>query len=196
MSTRLRWAAAAVAALVTVGLVPSPASAGVPSGSFDDQEVVEVTRPGTPDGASGGLGFHRTRADEVSANNAAVAYAACDGCRAVALSFQVVLASRGPTDIEANNLALAMTENCSGCEALAMAHQVVVASDGRLRLSDRGRSRLKAVRNDLERLAGSDRPLLEIRAEVQALMERVSEIVANDLRTRPVIRSKERLDRD
>lgn len=199
----LRWAAAVVAATLALAGLPATASAAAASGTtpgarsvtFTDQQVLELTRDGTRRGVSG-LGVHHTDADRVTARNAAVAYAACDGCRAVALSFQVVLADGRPSDIDAQNLAVALNDHCRHCETLAVAYQVVVASPGRTRLTEVGRVGLQYVELRLGALARSGRPLPEIRREADRLMRIVQDIVTEELDARPVIRERERWDRD
>ncbi len=192
---RLRWVALALATALAVGAVAAPAGAAQRTATFTDQKVVELTRDDTRRGVSG-LGLHHTEADRVRARNAAVAYAACDGCRAVALSFQVVLADRGPRDVDAQNLAVAVNKDCRRCESLAVAYQVVVASPGRTRLSEVGRVGLQYVEVRLRGLARSNKPLPEIRRDADRLMEIVQDIVTEELDARPVIRERERWDRD
>ena len=203
VARRLRWAAAVVTAVLVVAGVPATAGAAAATGrapsarsvTFTDQQVVELTRQGTRRGAAG-LGVHHTDADRVTARNTAVAYAACDGCRAVALSFQVVLADGRPADVDAQNLAVALNDHCRRCETLAVAYQVVVASPGRTRLSEVGRVGLQYVEVRLRGLARSGKPLPEIRREADRLMRIVQEIVTEELDARPVIRERERWDRD
>ena len=203
VARRPRWVAVVVAVLLAIGAIPATAGASAAAGSapgarsvtFTDEEVVELTRDGTRRGASG-LGVHHTNADRVTARNSAVAYAACDGCRAVALSFQVVLADDRPTDIDAQNLAVAVNDHCRRCETLAVAYQVVVASPGRTRLTEVGRVGLQYVEVRLRGLARSGKPLEQIRREADRLLRVVQEIVTEELDARPVIRERARWDRD
>ena len=160
-----------------------------------DQKVVEQTRDGARRGASG-LGGHHVEAQRVRARNAAVAYSACDGCRAVALSFQVVLADRGPTDVDAQNVAVAVNRDCRRCESLAVAYQVVVVSPRRTHLTEVGRMGLYYVQVRLKGLAHSGKPLAQIRRDADRLMEIVQDIVTEELDSRPMIRERERWDRD
>ena len=158
--------------------------------SFDDQRVVELTTYGSRGKA--GLALHQTRAKSVTATNAAVAYTACDGCRAVALSFQVVIADGAPTDLDVGNLALAMNENCTGCESVAVAFQLVLASDRRLVFSDEGRHELNDLRQQLKALARSDLPVAEIQTTAESMMSDVANVLASELR----VRAKVRCDHD
>jgi hypothetical protein len=184
-----------VAALVLVLTQANAALAherrGDDSATFDDQRVVELTTEGATKGRAG-LAFHQTRADQVTATNAAVAYTACDGCRAVALSFQVVVADGAPTSLDVGNLALAMNENCTGCESVAVAFQVVLASDRRLVLTQTGRQELADLRTQLRGLARSDLPVMEIESQAQSLMAGVADVLASELK----VRAKVRCDKD
>lgn len=188
-----------LAALLAVAAAPA-LSAGHASAAttghrmVDDRRIVEATRDGSALGASR-LAVHRTRTTGVEATNAAVAYTSCDGCRAVALSFQVVIAERAPLDVSADNLALAVTEGCTGCESLALAYQVVVTSPGRAHISDRGHRRLESARHRLRSLAHSRKPLTQVRSEASALMGVVAQVMTEELRTRPTVRAKERWER-
>ena len=187
--------AAALAALLLVGLQPAPAAAAPSKASFNDQKVIELKKAGTRKSASG-LGYHHTEADRVSATNVAVAYASCDGCRAVSLSFQIVLADRRPEKVDVRNVAVAMNEKCRRCETLALAYQVVVTSDRQTRMSEQGRVGIAWVRHRLDLLARSGKPLPQIREDARKLMDVVAVIVKREIHAKPVVRAKERWDRD
>ncbi len=154
--------------------------------SFDDQRVVEVTTGGSH--SSAGLAYHQTRAKDVTATNAAIAYTSCDDCRAVALSFQVVIADGGPTSLDVGNLALALNENCTGCESVAVAYQVVLASDRRLVLSSSGKGELSDLRRDLRRLARSGQPVSQIQATAEAMMAQVTDVLSRELQVKAKVR--------
>lgn len=160
--------------------------------TFDDQRVVELTTSGSRGRA--GLAYHETRAKQVTATNAAVAYASCDGCRAVALSFQVVVADGAPTTLDVGNLAVALNENCEGCEAVAVAFQLVLASDRNLVLTGRGRYEIDRLRHELRALARSDRPVAEIQTTAEAMMGRVADVLASELKVRPKVRCAHDID--
>lgn len=195
---RLVWRPA-VAVLLTAAAVPA-LTAGRASAAtsghraVDDRRVVQATRVSSTPGASG-LSVHRTSGASVGATNTAVAYVTCDRCRAVALSFQVVIAQRSPGEVTAGNVALAVTEGCHDCESLAMAYQVVVTTDGRTHISARGHRMLDSVRSRLRALSQSHRPVEEIRTQADSLMAVVTQVVAEELRTRPTVRSRERWER-
>ena len=161
--------------------------------TFDDQRIVELTTEGSRGRA--GLALHQTRAESVTATNAAVAYTACDGCRAVALSFQVVIADGAPKDLDVGNLAVAMNENCSGCESVDVAFQVVLASDRRLVLSNDGRQQLNDLRHQLKALARSDLPVAEIQSEAESMMSDVATVLAAQLSVRPKVRCDHDVER-
>jgi hypothetical protein len=163
------------------------------SESFDDQRIVELTTSASRGKA--GLALHQTRAKSVTATNAAVAYTACDDCRAVALSFQVVIADGAPTDLDVGNLAVAMNENCTGCESVAVAFQLVLASDRKLVLSSDGRHELNDLRRQLKTLARSDLPVAEIQSTAESMMSDVANVLATQLRVRAKVRCDHDLER-
>jgi hypothetical protein len=190
-----RWVVAVAAGLALAVGPASLASAHESrhqrgTATFEDQEVVELTTSGTR--SASGLTYHQTHADSVTATNAAVAYAACDDCRAVSLSMQVVVADGGPSTLDVGNVAVAMTENCTGCEAVAVAYQLVIASGDRLKLSGAGHRELADLRRDLRRLARSDASPEEVQAQADALMAQVTATLSQELR----VRVKVRCDRD
>lgn len=189
---------AAVAASTVVLLVGTSqlASAHEPQQrSFDDQQVVELSGAADQTGHAAGLDYHQTHADSVSATNVAVAHTTCDGCRAVALSYQVVVADRGPTTLDVANVALALNESCEGCESLAVAYQLVVATDDRAWLTGSGHRELAQLRRELRQLARSDAPLEQVQAQATALMDEVTAVVSGNLRVRPTVRRDHDLER-
>lgn len=163
--------------------------------SFEDQQVVELSGAADQAGHAAGLHYHQTHADEVTATNVAVAHTTCDGCRAVALSYQVVVADRGPTSIDVANVALALNEDCEGCESLAQAYQLVVATDDRAWLSGSGQRELAQLRRDLRTLARSDEPLEQVQVQATALMDQVTATISDHLRVRPQVRRDHDLER-
>lgn len=179
--------------LITTGQVASAHESQ--DQTFADQRVVELTGVADQSGAASGLRFHQTHAEHVTATNLAVAHTACDGCRAVTLSFQVVVADRGPASLDVANLALAVNEDCTGCESLAVAYQLVVATDDRARLAAGGQQQLAQLRRDLRELSRSDLPLEQVQARAEALMGEVTTAVAANLRVRPQVRCDHDLHR-
>jgi hypothetical protein len=166
------------------------ASSRPASASFTDQRVTEVTTSGSQ-GVTG-LAFHLTHAGAVAATNVAVARTTCDGCRAVALSFQVVVADAGPASLDVGNAALALNAGCTGCESVAVAYQLVLVGDRRMVLTDEGRRELADLRDRLRRLARSDRSVTEIQVRAERLMTAVGRVLAGELR----VPARARLDHD
>jgi hypothetical protein len=196
-----RWGRVVGSGLVALGLVLAQSHAALAdqqgkdgTATFDDQKVVELTKAGQSKGRSG-LAFHQTRADQVTATNAAVAYTSCDGCRAVALSFQVVVADGNPSSLDVGNLALAMNENCTGCESVAVAYQVVLASDRRLSLTSDGRAELSDLRRQLHDLARSDLAVTDIEQQAQSLMAGVATVLASELQVKARVRCDKDVER-
>ncbi len=63
----------------------------------------------------------------VDSTNAAYAFANCNGCSTVAVSFQLVLIVGRSETIAPINVAQALNGNCPGCVTVAIAHQIVVS---------------------------------------------------------------------
>jgi len=182
----------AIALAVLWGTV-APAEAG--HGKTVRTDVtVEVHRDGQSKARSA-LKLAQTFRDDVSAVNQAYAYAQCNDCRAVAAAFQVVLANRAPTNLAADNAAVASNENCQRCETVAIAYQFVVVNPHRSQLTAAGHIRLAKVRFDLLRLTRSGRPPAEITAEAEGLAAEVASILTTELRTKPAIHRKVRTER-
>ncbi|HEX6421198.1 MAG TPA: hypothetical protein VFZ77_22040 [Acidimicrobiales bacterium] len=137
------------------------------------------------DKARAGLRVDRTHARTVTALNSAEATARCDDCRAVALSFQVVLADRGPAEVAADNAAIAHNEACQRCETVAVAYQFVVVSPARAHVTPTGHARLADVRAELHRLAHGGGTAEDIAAAAGALAAEVADVLATELRTLP-----------
>ena len=174
---------------------PLASAQGVHERTFADQRVVELTGTADQSGRAAGLEYHQSHADDVTATNLAVAHTTCDGCRAVALSFQVVVADRGPTSLDVTNLALALNEGCTGCESLAVAYQLVVATDDRVWLAGAGHRQLAQLRRELRALAWSSAPLEEVQARADALMAETTAAVSANLRVRAEVRCDHDLNR-
>lgn len=196
---RRRAARLAAAVSTCLGLVFTTAqlaSAAAPAHrAFADQRVVQLRGAAGQARGAAALSYHQTHADGVTATNVALAHATCDGCRAVSLSFQVVVAGRAPASLALGNVALASNEGCRQCESLAVAYQLVVTSDGRAWLSGRGHGRLVQLRQQLWSLARSDAPLEQVRTEADALMDELTAAVAANLRVHPQVRRSDHLDR-
>jgi hypothetical protein len=174
---------AAVAGLVLVQALPAEASAG----SFDDNQVVQLTRPGQVRG-SGGLELHLTSRPDVRATNTAVAMTQCDDCRATAVSFQVVLADRGPTSVYVGNLAYAANTSCARCDSVAVAYQFVLLDGSDAQLSPAGRRRLDLIDAALRDLARSGAPAEDIQSAADGYASQVLDVLATDVHERPTIR--------
>lgn len=189
---RLRRAIAAIALGLTVGTgAVAPADAS-PS-TIQSDVTVELDRDGRTSGRSA-LRVAQTSASEVSAVNRAYAGARCDDCRAVAVSFQIVLANRGPTQITPDNAALAVNEDCQRCETVAIAYQFVVAGSGRSHVTPAGHMSLAGVRGALRELSRSGLPAAELGAQADVLAGEVSSVLTTELWSVPTVRREIRRD--
>lgn len=131
--------------------------------------------------------LHRARR-LAAATNVSVAYARCTDCRALAVSFQVVLVRRPAPDLVLTNRALAVTDRCTRCEALSYAYQWVVVTGADRRLSPYGRWRLGQLEWRLRALVRSRPPAGRLAAGVERLAAKVQHVLATEVRERPVLR--------
>lgn len=181
-----RFAAAVAMTATAVTLVPLPAAAsGTGSRTVVSAAVATVRHDG------------RTRTDSdfdvrrvpfglTAATNTAVAYARCRHCRALAVSFQVVLVRRLSADLAVRNRAVAVTDRCTRCEAVARAYQWVVVTGTDRRLSARGQRQLAQVGRRLRALVRSRPQAAALESRVAALAEQVGWVLAQEIRRRPV----------
>ena len=100
-------------------------------GPGDNQTIAIVTRDG---GTVYDVSFALVWADQntVLNRNEAYAFASCTACRAVAVSFQVVLVVGQAHVVAPQNIAAAVTYHCVACITQALATQLVVTVPGPL----------------------------------------------------------------
>ena len=180
-------AAVTIAAAAAVTLAPLPAAASEGGGSRTVVTSAEATvhRDG------------RTRTDSdfdvrrvpfglTAATNTAFAYARCRHCRALAVSFQVVVARTVPADLAVNNHALAVTDHCTRCEAVARAYQWVIVTGADYRLSGHGQRELVHIGWQLRALVRSRPTAAVLETKVAALADRVGVVLSQEIRRRPI----------
>jgi hypothetical protein len=188
---RLAASVAAVAAIIVAQQLPADAKTthGQGTVTFDDRQVVQLTRPGAERGR-GGLALHLTSKDQVIAGNLAVATTTCDNCHATAISFQVVIADKAPTSLDVGNAAVADNSECAFCDADAFAYQFVLAFNGDARITGSGRRQLQQVDAALRRLARSGASADDIQTAVDGYAAQVDSVLSSELQVRPVVHKK------
>jgi hypothetical protein len=175
--------AVVVTAAVALSLLPgTPASAAAGGRSVDTRAVAMVRHDGAVR-TDTGFAVSMGRRPVSAATNISVAYARCTGCRALAVSFQVVLVRRLPADLALTNRAVAVTDHCRRCEALAWAYQWVVVTGDR-QLSPSGQWRLRLLERRLRLLVRSKPAAAALASGVQRLAARVQRVLATEIRTR------------
>jgi putative peptide zinc metalloprotease protein len=177
---RLKFLVLTVLALLSLGTVAHAAT--LTSGAANSAYAEASATPGTSvfDLA---LGLRENATDTIDESNSAVAYSTCDGCRAIAIAFQVVIVQGRPSTIVPENVAVAVNEGCSGCSSLALAHQFVVGKGRPARITKTGRRELLDVTEDLVRLERSYKRFTnaEIEARVDADAAKVRAILDTEL---------------
>lgn len=128
----------------------------------------------------------RTSGPDAAAVNLALATTSCRSCRAAALAFQIVLASRFTGELKAQNFALARSGGCRRCETLAVAYQFVVTSKGHLMLAPGARAELARMGDQLRQLAHEQAPTATLKARADLLAAKIRDILAHELTTRHI----------
>ncbi|MCW2792112.1 MAG: hypothetical protein JWO76_1210 [Nocardioides sp.] len=123
--------------------------------------------------------------DQVTNTNEAYAVASCDGCAAVAVSFQVVLVMGDANVVVPQNLAVSATYNCLECLTYALASQLVVTLDGPL--SDDSMAELQALWQDIAQFAQNitSVPLSDLQQALADYQDQIAEIIQEDDNAEP-----------
>jgi hypothetical protein len=163
------------------------AGPAVTTARADDQQVVtSATAEVSSDGAFRfDDAFRVLEFDDEVVNPGNYAYAhavGCEGCKAVAISFQIVLVQQAPETLAPENLGLALNENCDTCDAAAGAYQFVVGGHP-VRLTERGRGQLNAIAHRVDALQWQRLTGPEMIAEADALADQVDSVLQTELRS-------------
>jgi putative peptide zinc metalloprotease protein len=171
-----------LALLAALGPAVAPAWADDgEGGSRNDNAAVAVN---LKDGASVfefAFSVRQTMSDVIDHTNTAVAYSECEDCRTVALAVQVVLVASNPSVVTPENVAVAVNYECTSCETFAAAYQFVIGTDGPVQFTREGRRELNRIRQELRKLIRQDLPFDELDARIDELMNRLRNVLDNEL---------------
>lgn len=179
-------AAVAVAAAAAVTLVPLPAAASEGGSRTVVTSAVATVHHNGRTRTDTDFDIRRVPFGLTAATNTAFAYAHCRHCRALAVSFQVVVARTVPADLAVNNHALAVTDRCTRCEAVARAYQWVIVTGPDYRLSGHGQRELAHIGWQLRALVRSRPTAAVLETKVAALADRVGVVLSQEIRRRPI----------
>jgi len=116
--------------------------------------------------------------DSINAYNDADAVSTkCNGCRSVAIAFQIVADSKSADSVNVGNFASAVNNQCANCQTLGIAYQFVMAKPTALDWYDR--VKLYRVEHDLMMLRWSNAPVASVAGQVESLAGQVAGILAN-----------------
>ena len=174
-------------AATAVTLVPLPAEASGSGGSRTvvSSAVATVHHDGRTRTDSD-FDVRRVAFGLSAATNTAVAYARCRHCRALAVSFQIVVARGVSADLAVNNHALAVTDRCTRCEAVARAYQWVVVTGADYRLSPHGQRELAQIGWQLKALVRSRPDRRGAGAQGRGAGRAGGRVLTQEIRRRPV----------
>jgi putative peptide zinc metalloprotease protein len=188
---------------LAVVLVPREAGAQPDSGATSDATapatptwVFPFNRPAPPDkGDNQALAVNTTDGgtvydvafalvwaddDTVLNTNEAYALASCEGCRTVAVAFQVVLVVGSADVVVPQNLSAAVNYGCVECVTVALAQQLVVTVPEAL--DAQSLAELEALWREIAAFGGNleDVPLSEIQARLEDFERQVLAVVGVD----------------
>jgi len=173
--TRVRRLLTLLALLAGFAVPAAPAVAG------GDTSALAIN---TKDGTSlfkFAFEVRKTMSEVVDETNTAFAYNNCTGCRAVAVSFQVVLVMADASTVTPTNVAVAINENCTLCDAAAFAYQFVVGTNGPVSFTKEGRDGLKELRKRLAGLGEANLSDADLAAELDDIAGELAGILTNEL---------------
>jgi hypothetical protein len=157
--TRFRTTLAALSAalaLATGGFFAADAQAD-DAGTGPDQVIWAKTTGLNARDLLSGVQVGSYKGDNLqSANIARSDSTDCTDCRTVAVAVQAVLVKGSPHTASPTNAAIAINENCVGCTTYAFAYQYIVSTKDRVVLTDPGRDRIAAIREDIAAAAKSE----------------------------------------
>jgi hypothetical protein len=117
----------------------------------------------------------------IDQSNKALAYGNCQACRTIAIAIQLLIATGDFHVVAPTNLAVAMNDRCPSCATLAYAYQLVLAAPTLMSLTPEGREKLATILAAVVLVGSSDVPVEQIRAQLDALMDELREVVATEV---------------
>lgn len=166
-----------LAALLGLGL----AAASPAQSRADDNAAIAVN---TKDGTTVfkvAFAIRHVMSNVVDQTNAAVAYASCSDCAAVAIAFEIVLVESNPDVVTPTNIAIAFNENCSMCVAVAEAYQFVLGTGGLVHFDSEGNRILAEIRRELHQLRKEDLTIELLQARLDDIAARIADVLDNHL---------------
>jgi putative peptide zinc metalloprotease protein len=166
-----------IAALVAVGF-----SAASPTTAFaGDNAAIAVN---TKDGATVfkvAFAIRHVMSNVVDEANAAVAYASCTDCAAVAIAFEIVLVESNPDVVTPTNIAIAWNQDCQSCVVVAEAYQFVLGTGGIVHFDSEGNRILSEIRRELHHLRKEDLTIEQLQARLDSVAARIADVLKNHL---------------
>jgi hypothetical protein len=171
------------AGVVGLGVLGSPASAAygdnfvqshaTAQDKLDERSNVMVVTNATDDVENGNL------AEAVTGGEGANDY--CDGCRAVAVAFQVVLVPGSPHTVKPGNLASAANLNCDHCVAIAIAKQYVLYTRGARSIDRDAQRQVADINRRVHAIAVSGVDGATMQSQLEPLYDRLIRVVRDGL---------------
>lgn len=166
-----------IAALIAAGL---SAASTAPAYAGDNAAIAVNTKDGTTV-FKVAFAIRHVMGDIVDQTNAAVSYASCTDCAAVAIAFELVLVAGSPDTVTPTNLAIAINENCDTCVAVAEAYQFVLGTGGIAHFDAEGNRILADIRRRLRALKKEDLTIPQLQAILDDMQAKIADVLANHL---------------
>lgn len=171
---RTRLLTILLAALLGLGLAAGPAHAQ------DNAAIAVNTKDGTTVFRVA-FAIRHVMNGVVDETNAAVAYASCTECTAVAIAIEIVLVESDANVVTPTNIAIAFNESCTTCVAVAQAYQFVLGTGGVVHFDAEGNRILAAIRQELQSLRREDLTIMELQARLDAIAAQIRTVLKHHL---------------
>jgi hypothetical protein len=182
MRTRRTLTALSAALVLATGGFLAAGAEATDSGTGPDQVVWAQTTGTNARDLLSGVQVGSYKGDNLQSTNVARADSTdCTDCRTVAVAVQAVLVKHNPPTSEPKNVAIAINQNCLSCTTYAFAYQYVVATEERVVLTDRGRDRVAALREQIDTAAHSDLTPDDLNARLRELAAEFRAAIDADL---------------
>jgi putative peptide zinc metalloprotease protein len=184
-----------LAVILAPALAVSPVAAQTGGGANNVVQVVSTADDPVRSGSS--VQATPYAGDSAQSTNLARAEAHdCTGCRSHAAALQAVFLTGDPSTVQVANAAVATNSNCTSCVTYAYAYQYVITTEGPVSLSPDGRQQIASLNAEAREVIAQQLDPSELDLQLEALGDRLREIVDSELRAQGLDATTKEVVRD